>query len=88
MYIVDKKTDIVGLFVSDTEVMELDQNKFDSLFSANMKMSNDFSLNTGDSTSGQLTKKFTDLGLQVYLLETTSDKEINARQYRDSAIMA
>lgn len=88
MYVVDKKTDIVGLFVSDTEVMELDQNKFDSLFSANRQMSNDFSLNTGDSTSGQLTKKFTDLGLQVYLLETTSDKEINARQYRDSAIMA
>ena len=88
MYVVDKKTDIVGLFVSDTEVMELDQNKFDSLFSANRQMSNDFSLNTGDSTSGQLTKKFTDLGLQVYLLETTSDKEINSRQYRDSAIMA
>ncbi len=88
MYVVDKKTDIVGLFVSDTEMMELDQNKFDSLFSVNRKTSNDFSLNTGDSTSGQLTKKFTDLGLQVYLLETTSDKEINARQYRDSAIMA
>ena len=88
MYVVDKKTDIVGLFVSDTEMMELDQNKFDSLFSVNRKASNDFSLNTGDSTSGQLTKKFTDLGLQVYLLETTSDKEINARQYRDSAIMA
>jgi hypothetical protein len=77
LYVVDKKTDIVGLFVSDTEVMELDQNKFDSLFSVNRKMSNDFSLNTGDSISGQLTKKFNDLGLQVYLLETTSDKKID-----------
>ena len=87
MYVVDKKTDIVALYVNDSEMMELDQKSFDSLISANRKMSNDFSLNTGDSSNGQLAAKFRDAGLEVYLLETTSDKEINARQYRDSAIM-
>lgn len=87
MYVVDNKADIVGIYVSDTEMMELDQKTFDSLVASNRRMSNDYSLNTGDSNSGQLAAKFKDAGLEVYLLETTSDKEINARQYKDSAIM-
>lgn len=88
MYVVRDKADIVALYVTDNETMELDQKTFDSLMTVNRKISNDFSLDTGDSNGGQLSARFKDAGLEVYLLETTSDKEINARQYRDSAIMS
>lgn len=85
MYIVDNKSEIAGFYVNDTECRELDKNTLDSIIGASKKVSDSFGEQTTDSAEG-LSKKFKDLGLVTYMLETTSDKEINGRSYATPSV--